>query len=604
MVALLSFVAAAALAQVSDPIVLQVNASEAGRNILHVLEMIPAKPGTMLLRYPKWIPGEHQPSGTLLNVIDLHVRVDGKEVPWRRDPVEMFDIRVEVPKGAKQVQVTFDEGEQPSDTMTNRLARIKWNRLIYLPKGDAEQIQVRASLKAPAGWTVYDALPVKGNQDVWEFPQVNAERLIDSPAMMGLYAKSLPLSTTEFLDMVGDEPSSINPSEEAVKTFKNLVEEGRALWGAHHYRTYHFLTSFSSYGAWEGLEHNECSEDGSGADALTSDLPGVTYLLSHEFTHSWNGKYRRPADLYQKDYATAQGGSLLWIYEGMTEYWGDVLAARSGGWTADKFKDSVAGTAAWLGTKSGRSWRSTSDTAVAASVLRHREPAWSNARRGQDYYSEGVMLWLGVDAAIRRLTHNGRSLDDFCRLFAGGRDTGPMIQPYTYQDVLKWLNQVAPYDWNSYFQKMVFDVHPGFPTEGLEAAGYRLVFKNTPNGAPKPANGKAPGGASRTYDLGFSIGSDGSISDVSIGMPGDASGLAPGMKILTVGQKPYSEENLNQAIQDAAEGKGPILLQVSKDGLVSTIPVDYREGLKFPVLEPIPGTVDYLSEIIKAKRKA
>jgi predicted metalloprotease with PDZ domain len=603
MISLLPLAAAAVLAQGSEPIILQVNASEAGRNIIHVLEMIPAKPGPLLLRYPKWIPGEHQPSGTLQNVINLHVRADGKEIPWRRDPVEMFDIRVDVPKGAKQVQVTFDDGEQPGNEFTSRLGRLKWNRVIFVPKGSAEQVQVRASLRAPAGWTVFNALPVKANGDVWEFPQVSAERLVDSPVMMGLNAKSIPLSSTEVLDMVGDEPKNLNPSDATIQIFKNLVEEARSLFGARHYRTYHLLASFSSYGAWEGLEHNECSEDGSGADDLTSDVPGVTSLFSHELTHSWNGKYRRPSDLYQADFATAQGGSLLWVYEGMTQYWGVFLAARSGGWTFDKLKSTIADTGVYVGFKTGRTWRSTADTAAAASILRGPAEAWSLARRSQDYYSEGLLLWLGIDATLRKLTNNGRSLDDFCRLFAGGRDTGPMIQPYTLQDVVKWLNLVAPYDWSAYFQKHVYSVHPGLPIEGIEAAGYRLVFKNTPGGAPKAATGKAPSGASHRLDLGISVGSDGAIKDVGIGMAADMAGLGPGMKILTIGDRPYSDENLNQAIEDAMGDPAPIRLQVTKDGVVSSISVDYHEGLQFPMLEQIPGAKDYLAEIAKPLRR-
>jgi len=588
-----------------QPIVLQVNASDAPRNLLHVVELIPVSPGPLLLRYPKWIPGEHQPSGPLKNVVELHVLANGKDIPWRRDGTEMFDIHVNVPDGVRQVQVVFVDAEQPGDTCTNKLARIKWNRLLFLPKGPAKDIQIQASVKAPDGWHAYNALPMTQSGDTYQLPVTDAERLIDSPALLGQYGKVVTLAPGHEMDMVADEPADLELSDSQLEGMKNVVTEAHLLWGAQHFRTYHWLISLSNFGAFAGLEHNECSEDGMGAQSFTGG-GGNQFgdVLSHEFTHSWNGKYRRPADLYQLDYATPQGGSLLWVYEGMTQYWGNVLPTRAGLWTFDQLHDTFARNAASMAYKSGRTWRSTEDTAASASILRNAGQTWGNARRAQDYYTEGTLIWVGVDATIRKITDGKKSLDDFCKLFYGGKDTGPMVVPYTYQDVLKALNTVAPYDWNSYFQQMVYAVHPGPTTEGLEMAGWKLVFTSEPIAARGGggSRGRAAPGANHAYDIGLSLDADGTITDMLMGSPSDEAGLTPSMKLITVNDRVYSDEALTAAIADAQKTKQPIVLQALKDGAISTIHLPYYDGPKYPHLERIEGTTDYLGLIAKQRR--
>jgi predicted metalloprotease with PDZ domain len=609
MLGVVALVALVPSAQSSTPILLNVDATDTPRNMLRVEETLPVKPGPFLLRYPKWLPGHHSPSGTIANVIELHVSANGKEIPWRRDSVEMFDIHVDVPQGVSQLKVDFIDATQPGRELTSRLGRVKFCELIFLPKGNVEKMDVKAALKTPDGWTAFDALPITQTGNNVDFPIATAERLIDSPAMIGLNGKTFPMSSTVELDVAADEAANLEISDKTQAGLKNLVAEAHALWGAEHYRKYHWLLTLSNYGGFDGLEHNESSEDGSGTDTFTSGKgdEGLVYLLAHEYTHSWNGKYRRPADLYQTDYTTAEGCTLLWVYEGMTEYWGDILSARSGLGSPQHLQDTFARNAASLANKSGRRWRSTEDTAAAASILRSAGAAWGNERRGQDYYAEGTLVWVGADAIIRKQTNDKKSLDDFCKLFFGGHDTGPMIVPYTYEDLVKALNTVAPYDWNAYLQQMVYDVHPAPTTEGLEMAGWKLVYTNEapparPSSSGRP--GRASGGADHMFDIGISMDGTGTVSDLAVGSPADKAGLAPGTKIIKVGDKDYSSEELVNAINAAMKITDPIVLQVTKEGVTSTVKVDYHEGMKYPHLERIDGTTDYLSEIAAAHVKS
>jgi predicted metalloprotease with PDZ domain len=596
MFALASFLAVAVRGQSRDPIVIQIDASDVRRNLIHVKEEIPATPGQFLIRFPKWIPGDHSPSGPLRNAIQMHIFAGNQELPWRRDDVELFDIHVNVPQGANRLRVEFIDGESIGDVATSTLARLKINHMIFLPKGPVEQMPIRATVQVPSGWQAFDALPFTRTGDTLQFTDTNAERLVDSTILIGKYGKAYEVQPGHELCVVGDEAKDIVATPEELASVKNIVDEAHAIWGAQHYRSYKWLLTVSNFGAFDGTEHNECSDDGVGADGLTSGLPnsGLADLLCHEYTHSWNGKYRRPEGLYQPDYATAQHGALLWVYEGMTQYWGHVLSARAGILDATHFRDTVAGEAARLAIKDGRQWKSTEDTAVEASIDRHPQAPWANAFRGQDYYQEGVLLWIGVDANIRHLTNGQKSLNDFCHLFAGGPDTGPKIVTYRYEDIVKWLNQVAPYDWDGYLKKMVYAVHPTPTTEGLEAAGWKLVFNDQPGGA----------GAGHFFDIGMDVGSDGSISDMLLGSAAEKGGVAPGMKILTVNNKPYADDALNDAIKAGTTPGNPIVLLVTKDNVVSTLQIDYAGGLKYPHLEQIPGATDYLTQSIQPLVKA
>ncbi|MES1147244.1 MAG: M61 family peptidase, partial [bacterium] len=386
------------------PITLDVDASKARQYLLQVEEHIPVSGRTAQLTLPKWIPGEHQPSGTINHVFGFHAYVKGKEIPWRRDPIELFTINVDLPDGTDELQIKFKVASSPGDNLTAHLGRIKWNRLVFLPAGRIDSIPVKASLTAPAGWVIQSAMHGYPKGDRRDFETVSAEKLVDSPAQIGEFGKSFEVASGYWFDVLVDDPKQLELRPEILTAFKNLVVQSQALTGAKHFKEYHWLSTFSSQGASEGLEHHECSEDGESPDALKPEN-GYTLgeLMCHEMFHSWNGKYRRPAGLVTKTFTEPQQTELLWVYEGLTQYYGVVLACRAGFITPETTRDHIADTIYNLITP-GRKWRPLADTAVAASILRSGS-SWLD-RRSQSYYNEGLAVWLEADAIIRSKTRS------------------------------------------------------------------------------------------------------------------------------------------------------------------------------------------------------
>jgi predicted metalloprotease with PDZ domain len=385
----------------------------------------------------------------------------------------------------------------------------------------------------------------------------------------------------------------------------NLVREADALYDSHHYNVYHFLLTLSDVAGGEGLEHGQSSDNGVGEKGFADEAHQLQNgdLLSHEYTHSWNGKYRRPAGLYQANFSIPERGSLLWVYEGMTQYLGNVLAARSGMRNQAQYRDFLAFTAAEMEYTPGRDWRSTEDTAVAASILRDDNPVWSNWRRGQDYYFEGELLWLDADTLIRKLTHNQKSLKDFEKVFLGkGGNTGPLIVPYTFDEVVRDLNEVVPYDWAGFLHDRVDEIHPRADLAGIEQGGYKLVFRDVPTSSEKmieSASGRRQRALDCWYSIGLRIEDDGSIGDVLWNGPADKARLAPGEKIIAVDGQIFSSDALREAIRKAKGSNKPICLIMQADSFVRTAEIDYHEGERYPALERVNGTPDYLDEITK-----
>jgi len=533
---------------------------------------------------------------------------NGKAIPWRRDDVEMFAFHCEIPPGVNELEVSFDDASQPETTNSAKLARIKWNRVVVYPQGmNSDNVRVTASLLLPAGWKFASALPVlRENKDELQFKEVSLTELVDSPAIIGENFRKFILTSTGIVhevDALADTPAALEIKPETLTGLKNLVPEAYALFGARHYRSYKFLLTLSDHGGSEGLEHHESSEDGVGEEAFTNELELLDFadLMGHEYAHSWNGKYRRPLGLATPDFEPPMKGDLLWVYEGLTQYLGHVLPARSGLWTADDFRESLASVAAELETQSGRQWRPVVDTAVAVQFTYSSPRAWMNYRRRVEYYDEGSLIWLEADVLIRQRSGGKLSLDDFCRRFYGGQDTPPAVKPYTFDDLVNTLNEVTPYDWRGFFNERIYQVAPHAPLGGITNGGWRLVYTDKPNTFVRVGDH-----ARKSIDFSYSIGAmlkeDGSVMDVNPNMEAAKAGLAPGMKIITVNGRAWSASVLHEAIAAAGTSKTPIELTVENGSFTGVYKLNYHGGERYPHLERDPTKPDLIGEVIKSRR--
>jgi len=610
LVLILALLVCSGSAASAQAIKLSVDATQAARNILHTKFTIPVRPGPLTLFYPKWIPGEHSPTGPINDLVGLKLSANGKPIAWQRDQVEMFAFHCEVPQGVNELDVSFDDVSQPETTASAKLARIKWNRLLLYPRElNSDAIQVRASVLLPAGWKFASALPVLSeNKDGFQFKEVSLTELVDSPAIIGENFRRFALTSTGIMheiDAVADTPAALEMKPETLTGLKNLVQEAYALFGARHYRSYKFLVSFSDHGGSEGLEHHESSEDGVGEKALVDELELIDFadLMGHEYAHSWNGKYRRPAGLTTPDFEQPMKGDLLWVYEGLTEYLGRVLPARSGLWTADDFHEAMAAVAAEFETQSGRQWRPLVDTAVAVQFTYPSPRAWMNYRRRVDYYDEGSLVWLDADVLIRQRSNGKLSLNDFCRRFHGGSDTAPLVKTYTFDDVVNTLNEVIPYDWRSFLTERIYQVAPHAPLAGITSGGWKLVYTDKPNTLVRLGDH-----ARKSVDLMYSIGAmfkeDGGVMDVNPNLEAAKAGLAPGMKIITVNGRPWSTDVLHEAIAAAKSSTTPIELVVENGSFTGAYKLNYHGGERYPHLERDPTKPDLLGEVIKSQRRS
>ncbi|MBS1803434.1 MAG: M61 family metallopeptidase [Acidobacteria bacterium] len=598
-----------------EPIQITADLTDAPRKIFHADIDIPVSPGPLDLISVEWVPGHHMPGGPA-GLTSVVFTANGKTLDWRRDDVDMYEYHLTVPAGVTTLHARVESIS--ARRVSQRLAALEWEALMLYPAHvPVKDIPIQPSVKVPAGWGIGTALkpvsggayPVPAAGAMTKFETTTVEQLEDSPVLTGLYFHEYPLAPTispkHYLDVAADAPEDANLRPSVLAAAANLVREADALYASHHYDEYHFLLTLSDVAGGMGLEHGQSSDNGVGEKGYADDvhqLPEAD-LLSHEFTHSWNGKYRRPAGLYQSDFATPMHGALLWVYEGMTQYWGDVLAARSGLKSADQYKDTIAMVAADLDYTRGREWRSTEDTAVAASVLRGGNPAWSNWRRGQDYYFEGELLWLDADTRIRKMSDNKKSLNDFVKIFLGkGGNTGPLIVTYTFDELVQNLNQVVAYDWAKFLHDRVDRINQRADVAGLEQGGYKLVYRDKPTKSERmiqAAEGRRGGGIDCWYSIGLRLGADGSISDVLWNGPADKAGLAPGEKIIAVNDKVYSPDNLREAIRGAKDPSKAIRMIVQSDTFVSTVEINYHDGERYPALERVDGTPAYLDDIVK-----
>lgn len=602
----------------TQPIGLAVDLGEAPRKIFHARLSIPAKAGPLTLLYPKWIPGEHGPTGPIVDVAGLQVSAGGKPLSWRRDPGEMTAFRVEVPKGAAGIEVELDFLSAPSEegfssgaSTSEKLAVLNWNQVLLYPAGQpADEILFVPSLKLPEGWTAASALEIErqtGREVV--FRPVSLATLVDSPVIAGRHRRSEPLAPDSGLDhrleIVADSAEALEIPDETLQAYHRLVREALALFGAHHYSRYRFLLTLSDQVARFGLEHHESSDNRSFERALLDPQKRLLMagLLPHEFVHSWNGKYRRPKDLVTGGYDRPFRTELLWVYEGLTSYLGDVLAARSGLFTPEQFRENLAFDAAEMEHRAGRRWRPLVDTAVAAQLLYGARDQWRSWRRDVDFYAESGLIWLEADVSIREATGGARSLDDFCRAFFGGESGPARVVPYTEEDLLRALGQVAPLDWRRFFEERVHQVAPRAPLGGIERSGWRLAYTDQ-----IPERLQAIEAVRKITDLTHSLGmildDSGTIRDVVPGLPAAEAGIAPSMKLLGVNGRRFTKELLREAIRRPRSNPEPIELLVENGDFLKTFVLEDHGGERYPKLERIPDRPDLLSSIIAPRATA
>ena len=594
-----------------------VDASSAPRKIFHAKLKIPASAGDLTLYYPKWIPGEHAPDGPVVDLAGLKFSAGGKTLKWRRDLLDGFTIHVEVPQGETEVNAeldflspaTFEGGFSAGSSATDKMTLISWNQVLLYPKGwTADEITYVATLKLPAGWKYGTPLPIAStandNGTEIKFQPAPLYTLVDSPVIAGEFLKVVKLSDnppTE-MDIAADSAAALEAPQEVWDHYKNLVEQTNKLFGAHHYRDYHFLLSLSDHVAHFGLEHHESDDSRIDERGLVDETArkASASLLPHEYVHSWNGKYRRPADLTTPDYQQPMQDDLLWVYEGLTNYLGTVLTARSGLLTTDQARDDLALTAAALDHTPGRAWRNLQDTADAAPELYFSPHAWESWRRGVDFYDEDTLNWLWVDVIIRQQSKGSKTIDDFCHLFHGAPSTGPMVKTYTFDDVVAALNQVVAYDWRGFWTERLTNHGPGAPLGGIEGSGWKLVYDETQSEMERGMESDAHV-VDGAYSIGLELREDGTISDTIEGMPAAVAGIGPGMKLIAVNGRQYSPEVLRDALKAGKGGSSPLELLVENTDYYKTYKLDYHGGERYPHLVRDDSKPDLLTEIYKAK---
>ena len=619
-IALVSAVFAAA--SPAPRIKLLVDGTDAPRKIFHARMSIPAKPGTLTLYYPKWIPGEHGPTGPIQDLAGLRFAANGQTLHWRRDLLDGWTFHVEVPAGASSVEASLDfispagpEGFYTGGaTATDRMAVLNWNTMLLYPEGwTSDELTYEASLKLPAEWKFGTSLPVSAEagdgingQRQITFKPASLTMLVDAPVITGQYLKVVLLNPGQTppveLDVAADSAAALEPPADVWEHYKNLVIQAGALFGAQHYRDYHFLYSLSDHVAHFGLEHHESNDSRLGERALVDSRKRLlgSGLLSHEYVHSWNGKYRRPADLATPDYEKPMQTDLLWVYEGLTEYLGEILTGRSGERTPEQFRDALAYTAADLDHRPGRTWRNLQDTADGVPSMQGAPYQWESWRRPLDYYNEDELNWLWVDTIIRQQTRGQKSLDDFCRIFHGAPSGPPQLKTYTFEDVLNTLDQVAPYDWRGFWTQRLGNHGPGAPLGGIEGSGWKLVYDDTRSELVRTGEDDRDV-VNAAYSIGLWLKEDGSITDTVEGMPAAQAGIGPGMKLIAVNGRKFSAEILRDTLRQGKSGSSALELLVENTEYYKTFKLDYHGGEKYPHLVRDEATPDLLSDIIKPR---
>jgi predicted metalloprotease with PDZ domain len=598
------------------PLVLDIDASQAPLKIYHVKATLPAKSGPFTFVYPKWIPGYHGPVGPINDVVSLKVRAGGAPLEWRRDLEDFYAVHTTVPSGATSVEVDFDlvgaqatTGEMESPSTANLLV-LAWSSLLMYPQGmPSDALPVKTTLTLPHGWNFGTALEVASRAgDTVTFAPVSLTTLIDSPLNAGRYFREVDLGAGKTLDIAGDTPESIEISAAQVTGMKHLVAEGPAAYASEHYSSYHFLLTLSDAIGANGIEHHQSSDNRAPEKYLSDASVFRTFsdLMPHEYSHSWNGKYRRPADLYVDDFQKPERTDLLWVYEGLNQFMGELLDTRARLVSFEDQLQTLAINAASMDVESGRTWRSLRDTADEAPLLYESPPNYTQLRRtGGDFYTEDDLVWLEADVTIRRVTGGAKSLDDFLHAWAapGGRSI-PSVKTYERDDVVATLASVAPFDWAGFFKDRIDRATPHAPLGGITGGGYRLDYTDTPTDYFKTVetNNKAD---DFRYSLGMIVSSDdkdgGTVKDVLVPSPAFAAGIAPGFKIVAVNGRRYSADALHAALKNAKATREPLQIIVANGDSFTVTSIPWFEGDRFPRLVRDTSKPDVLKAIYAPK---
>jgi len=596
------------------PITISVDATDAPRRVLHAKLQFPAQPGPLTLYYPKWMPADHSPDGPIWNLAGLHFSSGGKEIPWQQDDADMYAFNLDVPAGANSIEASLDFLLSPpgptidfSASGAAKLFILMWNQVALYPKGwPAAELTYNPSLTLPNGWKFNTALPVASQSgSSITFSPVAFDLLIDSPVQAGEFTRVYPLNPaikpSHELDVLSDDAWALDVPPALLENYSRLVAEADALYRSHHYRDYHFLLTLSDNTMGLGQEHHESSDDRIRQHTLLDPNARLLEagLFPHEFTHSWNGQFRRPEGLATPDFQQPMKGELLWVYEGLTEFLGELLTARSGLVTPAQAREHFAETAAMLDHRAGRRWRSLQNTANAAQILYFSASEWSSYRRSVDFYPEAVLIWLDVDATIRKLTNDSRSMDDFCHAFYAKPDGEPVIKTYTFDDVVATLNGIAPYDWRSFLRERLDSTGPHAPIGGITGGGWQLVYNDEPNEFIAAGDAES-GGADFTSSIGLHVKGDGTVIDAIPGMPAFEAGISPYLKIVAVNGRQFSVDELKRAVHDSKSNSAPIKLSALNANTLETHEIQYHDGNRYPHLERVEGAPDYLDEALKS----
>lgn len=593
---------------------LDVDASDTVRGTYRVTQTVPVIPGTrqLTLLFPEWLPGKHAPRGPLAELVDITFTANGQTLAWKRDRVEMNAFHITLPEGAKDVVARFIhtsplQSSEGRISMTQEMLNLQFDMMSLYPAGHyVRQVKVRPSVILPQGWTAATALDgVRQDGNRWTWAETNYEVLIDSPIFAGKNFRKWDLGQNVTLNVVADKPEQLAAKPEQIELHRNLVTEARLAFGANHFDRYEFLLALTDRMGGIGLEHHRSSENQlePGAFLEWDKNEWDRNLLPHEYSHSWSGKFRRPARLWTPDYHQPMQGDLLWAYEGQDQFWGLVLAARSGLQGKDMVLGMLANWAGNFATQPGRRWRSVEDTGHDPVFGARKAKPYASLARSEDYYTEGALVWLEADQIIRAGTGGKKSIDDFAKVFFGMNDGDWGQITFELADVARDLGKVYPYDWKTFLDTRLNQPNQPAPVRGIELGGYRLNWKEEPNPFDKARMADAKN-LSLTYSLGLTIDKDAKVTATQWDSPAFNAGLVTGSKILAINGTAYSADDMKRAITAAKTG-APLELLVQRGDRFQTVKLDYKGGLRWPWVErAAPGTGPVGLDLLLLPRRA